>query len=159
MNIEIKNRFTGKIIIVGEYESIKDAVEKNRGADLYGAYLYGANLRGADLYGANLRGANLRGADLGGAYLGGAYLRGVKNYSENHEIFYELVRRHKVEDFTDSQWMAIGQISIHRLCWGSIHKRYGKDFMGILEILAVDGFAEYRDKYATILGLPIEEEK
>ena len=52
MKIEIKNRFTGKIIIEGEYENVKDCLIKNSGADL----------RGADLCGANLYGANLRGA-------------------------------------------------------------------------------------------------
>jgi uncharacterized protein YjbI with pentapeptide repeats len=82
MKIEIKNRFTDNIIIVGEYESIKDSLIKNRGANLYGADLRGANLRGADLreanlYEADLRGANLRGADLRGADLRGADLRGA----------------------------------------------------------------------------------
>lgn len=56
MNIEIKNIFGGEIIS-GKYESVKDALEKNRGANLEGAYLKGANLVGADLKGANLRGA------------------------------------------------------------------------------------------------------
>jgi len=50
MNIEIKNRFTGKIII--------------NGADLREADLLGANLRGADLREADLLGANLYGANL-----------------------------------------------------------------------------------------------
>ena len=82
MHIEIKNRFNGEIILSGEYDSVKDALEKNRDADLGGAYLRGANLGGA-----NLRGACLRDADLGGAYLeganlwdadlGGAYLEGA----------------------------------------------------------------------------------
>jgi len=90
--IEIKNRFSDEIIISGKYESIKDCLEKNRGAYLGGAnlrdaYLGGADLRGADLRGADLGGANLRdaylggadlrGADLRGAYLGGADLRGA----------------------------------------------------------------------------------
>ncbi len=87
MKIEIKNRFTDNIIIVGEYESIKDSLIKNRDADLCEADLYGANLReanlcdanlrGADLYGANLCGANLCGANLCGANLCGANLRGA----------------------------------------------------------------------------------
>jgi hypothetical protein len=77
MNIEIKNRFSGDIIIVGEYESVKDAVEKNRGANLRGANLSGADLEGADLRGANLGGADLGGADLEGANLEGADLRGA----------------------------------------------------------------------------------
>ena len=52
MNIEITNRFNDKIILCGEYESIKDCLEKNRGANLEGANLRGANLEGANLEGA-----------------------------------------------------------------------------------------------------------
>jgi hypothetical protein len=74
MKIEIKNRFNNQIIIAGEYKSIKDALKKNRNADLYEANLCGADLYEADLCGANLRGANLRGADLCGADLCGANL-------------------------------------------------------------------------------------
>jgi hypothetical protein len=102
MNIEIKNRFNGKIIICGEYESIKNCLETNQGADLrsadlqdadlqgaylqgaylqdadlQGAYLRGADLQDAYLRGADLRGADLRGADLRSAYLRSAYLRGA----------------------------------------------------------------------------------
>ena len=62
MKIEIKNRWNGNIIIAGEYESVKDALQKNRGANLRGANLRGADLIGADLIGADLRGADLRGA-------------------------------------------------------------------------------------------------
>ena len=102
MNIEIKNRWTGNIIIAREYESVKDALQKNRdadlrdadlrdadlmcadlmcadlgGADLGGADLRDADLRDADLMCADLGGADLRGADLGGAYLMSADLRGA----------------------------------------------------------------------------------
>ena len=58
MYIEIKNRFDGSIILSGEYESVRDCLVQNRGANLYGADLTGANLTGADLTGANLYGAN-----------------------------------------------------------------------------------------------------
>ena len=58
MKIEIKHRYEGNIILCGEYESVKDCLAKNRGANLRGANLWGANLRGANLWGANLRGAN-----------------------------------------------------------------------------------------------------
>ena len=75
MNIEIKNRFNGDIIIVGEYKSIKDALEKNKGANLRCANLEGADLRYANLEGAKLGGANLEGADLRYANLEGADLR------------------------------------------------------------------------------------
>ena len=96
IKIEIKNRFTGKVLFEYEKENntVKDtvieAVRKGadlrgadlggaylRGADLRGAYLRGADLRVADLGGADLRGADLRGADLRGADLRGAYLRGA----------------------------------------------------------------------------------
>jgi len=92
MKIEIKS---------GEYESIKDFLERNRGAylrgaNLEGAYLEGAYLRGANLRGANLEGAYLRGANLEGAYLEGANLRGAKGVKlpilniqgSAHHLFY-----------------------------------------------------------------------
>ena len=82
MNTEIKNRFTGAIIVEdGKYASIREAVEKNKsnlsGADLTGANLSGADLSradlsGADLYEADLFRANLYRADLSGANLSGA---------------------------------------------------------------------------------------
>ena len=101
IKIEIKNRFTGKILF--EYskenntvkETLVEAVSKGanleganlRGADLKGADLEGADLEGADLKGADLKwadlegadleGANLEGADLEGAYLKGADLEGA----------------------------------------------------------------------------------
>jgi len=86
MEIEIKNRFTGSIILCGEYESIKECLEKNRGADLRGADLRGADLRGAYLRGADLRGADLEGADLEGAYLEGADYNGEKLEKEPIQI-------------------------------------------------------------------------
>ena len=52
LKIEIKNRFTGKILFEFETENntvlktLKEAL--SRGADLQGAYLLGAYLRGAD---------------------------------------------------------------------------------------------------------------
>jgi hypothetical protein len=88
MKIEIKNKYTGTIIITGEAASLKEFLEKNIGAPLIGANLGGAdlggaNLGGADLIGANLRGANLRGADLIGANLRGADLRGANLIDAN----------------------------------------------------------------------------
>jgi len=86
LKIEIKNRFTGKVLFEYENENntIKDtlvkAVERDaylRGAYLQDAYLQGAYLRGAYLQGAYLQGAYLQGADLRGAYLQGADLQGA----------------------------------------------------------------------------------
>ena len=45
MKVEIKNRFTGSIIISGDYESLKNCLEHNRGA-----YLGDADLGGAKGY-------------------------------------------------------------------------------------------------------------
>ncbi len=168
MKVEIKSRFTGKIIVSGDYLSIKDCLEKNRGAylrgadlggadlggaDLGGAYLRGAYLRGADLRGADLRDADLRGADLGdadlrgadlrGADLRGAYLGGIKNYVNSHDIFVEVVKRQKVEIFLDAEWVAIAQITIHSLCWDSIRKRFSDVMPGIFKKLADAGFDEW----------------
>ncbi len=75
INIQIKNRFTGSIILESEKTTWKEAVEEAkanlalREADLRGANLRGADLRGAGLYGVNLRRADLYGADLHGAEL------------------------------------------------------------------------------------------
>jgi hypothetical protein len=90
MNIEIKNRFSNRIIITGEYADIREAVLEARvsgvdlsGANLSGAGLSGAGLSGADLSGANLRMADLSGADLYGADLSGANLRMADLYGAN----------------------------------------------------------------------------
>jgi uncharacterized protein YjbI with pentapeptide repeats len=84
MKIQIKFRWSDRIIFEGEYESLKralmDAVKKKTdlsGADLSGADLSGADLRDAVLSGAVLSGAVLRGADLRGAVLSGAVLSGA----------------------------------------------------------------------------------
>jgi len=120
-------------------------------ADLEGAYLVGAYLVGAYLGHADLRGADLKGANLKGADLGYAYLVGIKNYSENHEIFQEIVRRQSMNAFTSLQWSMIGQILIHRLCWESIEKRYGKKFLTVLSKIKKLGFGEYYDRYKEML--------
>jgi len=143
MKIEIKKRFTGSIILSGDYGNIKDCLEKNRYANLRYADLKYANLRGADLGGANLRGANLRGADLRGADLRGADLRGARNYRDSHDVFQEVVRRQKVEVFGEAEWNAIAQITIHRLCWDSIKKRFSDVMPHIFEVLAQAGFTEW----------------
>ena len=81
IKIEIKNRWTGKVLF--EFETENNTVKEtllegiNQGADLKGADLQGAYLQGAYLQGADLQGADLQGADLRGAYLQGADLRGA----------------------------------------------------------------------------------
>ena len=72
--IEIKNRWTGKILF--EFETENNSIKKTvlealkRGADLSGA-----DLRVADLSDANLRGADLSDADLSGADLSGGKVK------------------------------------------------------------------------------------
>ena len=176
MKIEIKNRYTDEIMLCGEYESVKDCLEKNRKAnlseaDLSGAYLseadlsraylsganlYGANLSRANLSRADLSGANLSEADLSGAYLygadlSGADLSGAKNYVSCHVFWLEIIRRQKIEIFTEKEWAIIGQVFTHRLCWESIKKRYGKKIMPIFKKLSEIGFGEWSDKYSGIL--------
>jgi len=89
--IEIKNRFTNRVIFTYECENntmkitVEQAVKNGAslngasldGASLVGAYLDGASLNVACLNGASLNGASLDGASLNGAYLNGAYLNGA----------------------------------------------------------------------------------
>jgi uncharacterized protein YjbI with pentapeptide repeats len=180
MKIEIKSRFTGSILIAGDYVSTKECLEKNNDANLRGANLRGANLRGANLSGAYLNDANLSGANLSGAYLSGAYLndanlsganlsgaylsgaylndanlrgadlRGVKGYSQSHHVFIEAVRRQKPSVFTETEWSAIGQISIHLPCWNTIKNRFGGVMGHIFEILSAAGFPEWLEYWKEI---------
>jgi len=64
IKIEIKNRFTGKVLFELESEgnTVKNTVVE---AVKVGTYLTGADLGGTYLTGADLGGADLRGADLG----------------------------------------------------------------------------------------------
>jgi len=117
MKIEIKHRLTNKILLCGEYESIKDCLNKNigvnlRGADLEGADLEGADLRGDDLEGADLEGANLRGADLRRAYLEGADYNGEKLTKEPIQLlglkYFVMIIGTKIkigcEEHTQKEW-------------------------------------------------------
>ena len=162
MKIEIKNRWDNKVLVSGKYENIKDCLEKNRDANLrysdlrysnlsYSNLLYSdlrySNLRYSDLSGSNLRYSNLRGSDLRYSNLRGSDLSGIKNYSEHHTIFQEVVRQQKIDTFTQKEWSIIGQIIVHRLCWDSIKKRFNKSAMGIFKKLKKVGFDEWEEKY------------
>ena len=129
MKIEIKSRWDDNVILCGEYENIKDCLEKNRGA-----YLEGANLRGA----------NLR----------GAYLRGAKEYINSHDIWADIIRRQKLENFTEKEWAIIGQVYIHRLCWGTIKSSYNKEIMPIFKKLSKVGFDEWEKEYKELSDNP-----
>jgi len=177
MEISIKNCWTGKVILCGKHESIKDCLEKNSSADLSNAnlrvaYLSNADLSSANLSSANLSNADLRGADLSsadlsnadlsnanlrGAYLSSANLsnadlRGAKGYYNSHDFWAEVIRRQSLKTFTEKEWSIIGQIIIHRLCWDSIKKRYGKKAMGMFKKLTKGGFREFEEKYKEVLG-------
>jgi hypothetical protein len=75
MHIEIKSRFTGAVVLQGEYESLIDCLEKNRAENLSSIDLSGAQLGGIDLHGAKLCSADLQGANMTGAILDCADLR------------------------------------------------------------------------------------
>jgi len=142
--IEVKNRFTGNVIVSGKYESIKNCLEKNRDADLGGANLGGANLGDAylgDAYlrGANLRDANLRDANLGDANLGGANLRGANlgvKYPPmmSHAFIAEILKR-ETNDINMLKW--IGLILLMReWCWDDFkEKASGKALLWAKKIL------------------------
>ena len=160
--IKIVSRWDkSKVILCGEYESIKACLEDNRkanlsgadlsGADLSGAYLYGADLSGADLSGANLSRANLYGANLSGAYLSGAYLyganlSGAKNYSENHDFFIQLIRNNS-NKFTKHEKEVSSMIFSFKLCWDSIRKEYKTCATSIFKKLDKLGWGEYLEKW------------
>jgi len=148
MDIKIVSRWDSKkVLLCGKYESIKDCLERNTDAYLRDAYLRDANLTGADLTGANLRGANLTGANLRDVDL-----RDAKEYQNSHDFWAEIVKRQPIKTFTDKEWSIIGQIIIHRICWDSIKKRYGKKAMPIFKKLSKSGFGEFEKSYKEVLG-------
>ena len=119
--IKIVSRYdSSKVLASGKCESIKDCLDKNRGADL--------------------RGANLGGADL----------REAKGYLNSHSFLQEVIRQQKVETFTDKEWVCIGHICIQRLCWKSIKNRFDKTAMRVFKKLSKVGFDEWEAKYISI---------
>ena len=152
--IKIVSRWdSNKVLLCGQYESVKDCLVKNKNADLSGANLSRADLSGANLSGANLSRANLSRAYLYGAYLYGANLSGAnlsradlsgaQNYLSSHDFFQEIVKRQDSKTFTSKEWVCIGQIIVHRLCWSSIKKRFNKGAVGVFKKLAKVGFDEW----------------
>ncbi|CAK0776877.1 hypothetical protein CCP3SC15_5600002 [Gammaproteobacteria bacterium] len=114
--IEIKNRFTGAVQVSGEYESIKQACEKNY---------------------SDLRGSNLS---------------EIKNYSEAHSVFSEIVRRQSVSLFVGVEWKCIAVISIRKICWPTIKKQFGKTAMRVFKKLADKGYDEWAKEYEEVLN-------
>jgi uncharacterized protein YjbI with pentapeptide repeats len=75
--IEIKNRFTGEVILSFKCKTVKEAVLQavKTKTDLRGADLSYADLSEADLSGCNLSGCNLSCVNLSGCNLSGCDLR------------------------------------------------------------------------------------
>ena len=138
---EIKHRISGSVLFSLKTETLKLTLEAAVKAE--------TDLRGAYLTGADLRGADLRGADL----------RGAKNYVNNHDFFLALIYQQKIEAFTEAEWAMIGQVIVHRYCWGVIQERHGQGFLHVLEILDAAGFGEYAVKYREVLGLKPKEKE
>ena len=121
--IKIVSRWdSSKVLLCGKYESIKDCLEKNRGA--------------------NLGGADLRSADLGGAYL-----RSAKNYLSSHDFFQEVIRRQPVKTFTQAEWASIAQIIIHKLCWDTIKNKHKTSAMRVFKKCSKVGFDEWEKHF------------
>jgi hypothetical protein len=107
VKIEIKNRWTEKVIVDGEAESLRVFVEQKvkEKINLMGANLMGANLWGADLGGANLGGANLWGADLG------VKVPPINSHDFVAEILCRAAKEEKQKDFC-------GRLLLQRSeCW------------------------------------------
>ena len=93
MKFQIKNRWTGELIVEGDFSSlaelVRDAVRRRvslrdsnlsdsnlSGSDLRYSNLRYSNLRYSNLRGSNLSGSDLSGSDLSGSDLSGSDLRG-----------------------------------------------------------------------------------
>ena len=84
MKIEIKHRYTNKVLYSHEEEN-NTILKTLQRANLDEANLYGANLERANLDGANLYGVNLERANLDGANLYGVNLERANLYGANLE--------------------------------------------------------------------------
>ena len=78
MTIEIKHRYSGKVLYSSDAVSVKAAVAEaiKSGSNLRGSNLSGSNLRGSDLSYSNLSGSDLSYSDLSGSNLSGSDLSG-----------------------------------------------------------------------------------
>ena len=125
MNIKILNRYDNKVILCGEYESIKDCLEKNRGA-----YLEGANLKGAKNYYNSIDFAIeiIRRQDI-------KFFTPKEWQIIGQVIVHRLCWKRIKKDFI-----------VYRLCWEKIKKDYG-DIVSILEKLDELGYSEYLKKF------------
>ena len=106
--IEIKNRWTGAIILSLDVPNLRDA--DLSGADLSGADLSSANLSDANLSSADLRYTDLRDADLRGANLDFASwplwcgsLKAKTDDRINAQLLYHVISVMGADKFTDDQ--------------------------------------------------------
>ena len=107
-------------------------------ADLHFAYLNYVNLSSVDLHSANLRSTH---------NLSSTNLSSIKNYKNIHEIFQAVIRQQDSKFFTIIERRIIKQIITHRLCWGSIKKRFNEKAMSIFKKLSKVGFDEWEKEY------------
>ena len=142
------------------------------GVSLYGSDFSAANLsfvkfKGADLQYANLCGSVVFHTDFSGCSLKDTKIEGIKEYSENHHIFFELISRSTPEFFNVNEWAIIGKLILHvrennPRGWPGGYISAGFNLIKIEEIfkdhilsvfckLAEIGFDEYKNKYEEIL--------
>ena len=114
MKFEIKNRFSGELLIAVEAESWRFAVELaiEQGANLSSANLSYADLRYADLSSANLRFADLRSANLRFADLRSANL-----------IFFQYQKHWAHYTFDGALWIGCIQMPVTE--WALAFKEIG----------------------------------
>ena len=125
MKIEIKNRFSKKTILCGDYESVKDCLEKNSSADLSYADLRSANLRYADLHSANLSSASLSFTIIYGEKI-------TKKPIQLYGLKYEVMilekqikigcELHDAKDWGKFKDLRISKMSSDAVDWWKIHK-------------------------------------
>jgi len=144
MKIEIRRWDTKKIIVCGEYESVKGCLEENKDKSFYRADLRYADLRYANLSSADLISANLRYADLRYANLSFANLRYADLRSANlssADLRYADLRYANLKEpiiFTDIYYLLMFQDKITMRAWKYLnngkspyqHKEYevGKEY-------------------------------
>ena len=70
--IQIKNRFTGLVILEGDFKTVAELISANSGSNLSYTDLSGSNLSGSNLSGSNLSYTDLSGSNLSGSNLKGS---------------------------------------------------------------------------------------
>ena len=118
-----------------------------RNSDIRNSDFCYSNLSYSDFRNSNLHGVNFCYSDLRNSDLRNSNFRNSKNYSENHDIFQEIVRSQKAEIFTSREWECIAYICIHRICWDSIQKRFSAAAGRVFRKLADAGFGEFLERY------------